>query len=465
MFDVYVTHQARLRPAAPAILTPNEVVSFGKLDADVTRTAALLCALEVDANRPVTVDVHDHYLAWLVTLALARLGAPSAPGADGACPLRVAERADDRPAFVIGEREIAAMLSGPVYELPRPDLPASGIGRIMLSSGTTGADKRIALSWGMIEASIRNVPVTYGAPPGPWLMATGIHTILGFVMTLGCWALGTPVLMGVPEPLDGAKLVTLRPGLIAMTPGQLGGLVTALPDDHPRHPLRAVTGGGPVPHKLLARTREVLTHDLVSVYGASECGAIAVASAGLLDRSPTAAGFVLPGVTVQIVDDHGAVVGTGELGHVRVASDRVASGYLRGDANAFRDGWFWPGDLGRLDAQGLLCLEGRADDLMNLRGQKILPGWVEAAAQTAPGVREVAAFSLIDANGWERCWIAVVAGEEFSERELAQALSDALIAAEEIGWLRMDRLPRNAMGKIERNRLRDQARAFEDARR
>ncbi|MET0252134.1 MAG: fatty acid--CoA ligase family protein [Novosphingobium sp.] len=200
------------------------------------------------------------------------------------------------------------------------------------------------------------------------------------------------------------------------------------------------------------------------MYGASECGAVAVASAGVLARSPSAAGFVLPGVTVEIVDDQDANVAVGELGHVRIRSDRVAGGYLRGgEASAFRDGWFRPGDLGRLDADGLLSLEGRADDLMNVRGQKVLPAWIEAAARTASGVQEVAAFSVIDAEGWERVWIAVVANEAFSEPALAQALRHQLADAEKISWLKVDRLPRNAMGKVERNRLRDRARMMMQA--
>lgn len=216
-----------------------------------------------------------------------------------------------------------------------------------------------------------------------------------------------------------------------------------------------------MPPKLLARTRSVLTHDLLSVYGASECGAIAIAPAALLDQSPSAAGFVLPGVTVQIVDEHCVSAAPNELGHVRVRSDRVANGYLRGPESAFRDGWFWPGDLGRLSAQGLLCLEGRADDLMNLRGHKVLPAWVEAAAQTAPGVVETAAFSIMDEDGWERCWIAVVVTDDFSEQAFAEALRRPIFAAEKISWLKLDRLPRNSMGKIERNALRDHARALE----
>lgn len=460
MFDAYIALHARLRPDAPAIVTPKGTIDFAKFDASVTRTALLLRALDAGPDRPVAIEIEDLYLNWLVTLALARLGIPSSPGADRECPLRVSDRADKDPTLLIGEREIAAILSGPSPALPRANPAPDALGRILLSSGTTGTEKRIPLSWRVIEASIRNVPIAYGAAPGPWLMETGIHTILGFVLTLGCWGLGNPILMELDRPLTGDQLIAMRPGLIGTTPTQLGNLLGALAPDFPKQPVRIVTGGGPVPPQLLARTRRVLTDDLVSVYGASECGAVAVATTSLLERTPAVTGAILPGVTVQIVDDRDEAVAPGELGHVRIRSDRVAGPYLLGDADAFRDGWFRPGDLGRLDAQGLLRLEGRADDLMNLGGQKVLPAWVEAAALTAPGVSEVAAFSLVDADGWERCWLAIVAGEGFDAAALGEALKPQLTAADTINWLHVDRLPRNAMGKIERNRLRDEARAF-----
>ncbi|MET0252133.1 MAG: hypothetical protein ABW203_08150 [Novosphingobium sp.] len=255
MFDAYVSHHARLRPDAPAIVTPGGVIGFARLDVDVARTSALLRQLEAGADRPVAVDVQDLYLHWVVTLALARLGVPSAPAADGDCPLRVADHAGAAASYLIGEREIAAMLSGPVPVLPRPKVAPEGLGRIMLSSGTTGAEKRIALSWAAIDAGIRNVPVAYGAASGPWLMATGVQTILGFVLTLGCWGLGAPVLMGLGGPLPAAEVLATRPGLIAMTPGQLARFLDELPAGHPRHPVRVVTGGGPVPAQLLARAR------------------------------------------------------------------------------------------------------------------------------------------------------------------------------------------------------------------
>lgn len=458
MFDAYIAHHARLRPSAPAIVVPGASVSFAALDACVTRAARLLRVIEAPADQPVAVDVRDQQLAWLLTLALARLGIPSAPGIDTGCELRISDRADDDATFVIGQPELATILSGPVQPLPRPTCEPNRLGRVLPSSGTTGSTKRIALDWRTIDAGIRNVPIAYGGAGGPWLMATGIHTILGFVLTLGCWALGKAVVIGLDREPDETFLQAMGPGLLAMTPMQIGRLVDGLTAGHPKQPIRIVTGGGPIPPTLLARTRRALTDDIVSVYGASECGAVAVADAALLDRAPNATGIVLPGVTVEIVSDLGRPVTPGAIGHVRVRSDRVASGYIDGPAAAFRDGWFWPGDLGRMDADGLLVLEGRADDLMNLGGEKIVPGWIEDAARLAPGILDVAAFSLPDPDGWERCWLAIVAGEDFEEQALTAALSGQVALVHTLHWFRVASLPRNAMGKVERNRLRQSAR-------
>jgi 2,3-dihydroxybenzoate-AMP ligase len=244
MFEVYVRHHARLQPHAPAIIVPAGAISFARLDADVTRAAVMLRALDAGPDRPVAVAIDDFYLNWVVILALARLGVPSSPGLDAGCPVRVSQHVGDNATLHIGEREIAAMLTGPVPAFDVPAAAPDALGRILPSSGTTGSEKRVALSWRMIEASIRNVPVAYGTAPGPWLMATGTHTILGFILTLGCWAVGNPVLM-VENPAENpCQVLALQPSLLAMTPGQLGHFLDGMDGPHEGRPLRIVTGGG-----------------------------------------------------------------------------------------------------------------------------------------------------------------------------------------------------------------------------
>jgi acyl-CoA synthetase (AMP-forming)/AMP-acid ligase II len=137
----------------------------------------------------------------------------------------------------------------------------------------------------------------------------------------------------------------------------------------------------------------------------------------------------------------------------------VARGYLDGApeaGQAFRHGGFYPGDLGRLREDGLLFIEGRVDDRMNLGGHKIMPGVVEEVAMGCPGVRDAVAFAAPDEAGVDQCWLAVVQGEGFERERLAAHLDQLRESVWPIRFAWTEAIPRNAMGKAERRRLRDE---------
>ena len=123
-------------------------------------------------------------------------------------------------------------------------------------------------------------------------------------------------------------------------------------------------------------------------------------------------------------------------------------------ATRFRDGWFHPGDVGRRLPDGRLVLEGRIDDRMNLGGFKFMPAALETPALECPGVLDCAAFAAPDAQGLDRCWLAVVAVPGFDRDSLAIHLSGFEgLPENRFAWI--DAIPRNAMGKVERGKLRE----------
>ena len=124
-------------------------------------------------------------------------------------------------------------------------------------------------------------------------------------------------------------------------------------------------------------------------------------------------------------------------------------------AKYFRDGWFRTTDLARMREDGLLFVEGRADELMNLGGHKVLPGTIDAALAACPGVKEAAAFPFASKGGIDRCGIAVVAGEGFDEEIVRRAAASELMPIQRTEVMLVDSLPRNMMGKVERLKLRE----------
>jgi long-chain acyl-CoA synthetase len=162
---------------------------------------------------------------------------------------------------------------------------------------------------------------------------------------------------------------------------------------------------------------------------------------------------------VEVVDPAGAPLPQGIQGEIRLSGERVARTYVgapKESAAAFRDGGFYPGDLGRLLPGDLLVIDGRVDDRMNLGGFKFLPGPLDEEALSCPGVVDAAAFAAPDADGLDECWLAVVRGEGFERGRLVDQLARHGNGFPTVRFAWTEEIPRNAMGKVDRRRLRDE---------
>ena len=121
-------------------------------------------------------------------------------------------------------------------------------------------------------------------------------------------------------------------------------------------------------------------------------------------------------------------------------------------AQMFRDGWFWPGDLGVIDDCGLLRVVGRTDDLMNVGGAKFLASRLEALVLAVEGVCDAAVFLAPDADGLDAPHVAYAAADGLDLTALNRVIEGALGRPARL--LRVAETPRNAMGKIQRDGLR-----------
>ena len=170
-----------------------------------------------------------------------------------------------------------------------------------------------------------------------------------------------------------------------------------------------------------------------------------------------AVGFVTPGTTVQIVDRSGTVLRPGREGLLRIRSDYAVDGYLNSPeetTQAFRDGWFYPGDIGALDEDELLVITGREQTTLNIGGDKINPEAIERVLAAFDGVREAGVFSLPNEFGNNEICAAVVCEGKPDEQKL-KAYCAAHLALHSVPSriFFASRLPRNEMGKIDRVHL------------
>jgi O-succinylbenzoic acid--CoA ligase len=260
---------------------------------------------------------------------------------------------------------------------------AEGTAVVVGTSGSTGAPKGVELSADALRYSARASLDRLGARPGErWLCCLPATHVAGLQVLVRSLVGGTePVLA---ERADAEIVAASGCAHVSLVPTQLQRL---LQDPGPAALAgysSVLLGGAAAPGGLLAATRAAGV-PVVTTYGMTE----------------TCGGCVYDGIPLD-----GVRVGVREDDRIWISGPVLFAGYL-GGARAPRDGWFRTGDLGRLDAAGRLAVRGRADDVINTGGHKVVPGEVAAALQACPGVRDVAVVGQPDPEWGERV-IAVV---------------------------------------------------------
>ncbi len=464
MFDSYIRDHASWTPRATAVFLPGRQVSYAQFNADIDRFGSGLADRGITRDSGVvSVAIADPYLQYLAAAALSRLDVCSAPAADDGADLRLTDHATPGahgpPSLPLSGDWIAATLAAEPRPLPNLLRDPLALGRVMLSSGSTRAPRRVGLTWRRLEVGNHTTLHTYcSGKLGTWIPLVGIDSMMGLSLIMGAWSVGAAAANAI-TPADVAQwLETLPPGMLALTPMHLRQLLAALPGGfRPRPQWRIICGGTLLPPAVAREARLKLTPDIRLIYGSTESGTAALGHAAGLEDTPGQVGITPAGGIVDIVDDAGTPLPDGQTGEIRVRGPRMVYGYL-GDpeatAECFRDGWFYSGDLGRRLPDGRLVLEGRAEERMNLGGIKVMPALLEEAALACPGVRDAAAFAVPDEQGLEQAWIAVAAEPGFDRDALSPHMATYPdLPAHRFAWI--DEIPRNAMGKVDRARLRD----------
>jgi O-succinylbenzoic acid--CoA ligase len=208
----------------------------------------------------------------------------------------------------------------------------------------------------------------------------------------------------------------------------------------------AVVGGGPVAADLLARCPQA-----IATYGLTEtCSMVTLASLETPPRARSGAGRPLPGIEIEIIDEAGRSVTSGETGLIAVRGPVVMRGYL--GAAPLREGdWFVTGDLGRFDGEGNLHVAGRREEMIVSGGENVYPAEIEEALLQHPGVSEAVVTGIPDQE-WGEAPIALVVPREagLSADDLIAFLQSRL-ARYKIPRIRFGgEIPRLANGKPDR---------------
>lgn len=223
-----------------------------------------------------------------------------------------------------------------------------------------------------------------------------------------------------------------------------------------------VSGSAPLLPETHRAWRERTGHTILERYGMTETGMI-TSNPYEGQRREGSVGLPLPGVTIRVTDaDTGANLAVGEIGMIEVKGPNVFSGYWNMPEKTvaeFRsDGFFITGDLGKLDEAGYLHIVGRGKDLIITGGFNVYPKEVETEIDAIPGVRESAVVGVPHKEFGEAVTAVVIRdpGTAIDEHAINETLSKRLAKfklPKHIAFL--DELPRNTMGKVQKNILRE----------
>jgi acyl-coenzyme A synthetase/AMP-(fatty) acid ligase len=220
-----------------------------------------------------------------------------------------------------------------------------------------------------------------------------------------------------------------------------------------------IIGGGYVSPKLFARIQAGLCRQVVYNYASTETGLIALGRYDNIKHAPHAVGFPVPDAAVEIVDDENIPVPAGTEGRVRCRTNYFLSAYLDRhpqQSDIIENIWWMTGDLGRFTEDGILCIHGRADDVINLGGVKISGAMLDEMIQGVPGVEDAGGCAVPGDAGIMELWVAVVPQPGVSIATIREhILRIPQLQQQHIEIFVVHAVPRTDLGKIARGKMRE----------
>ena len=384
-----------------------------------------------------------------------------------ACTQNVCTLDDDRTGSLL-ERAAHCSDQHEVVHQNADDLAA-----ILYTSGTTGRSKGAMLTHGNLLSNALTLKDYWGWQPGDVLIhALPIFHVHGlFVALHGALINGSKliwlskfdpklVLKKLPEATVFMGVPTLYVRLLA-EPG--------LTAEACRQMRLFIAGSAPLLIETFTDWQQRTGHTILERYGMSETIMLTSNPYRAEDgeRRGSTVGFPLPGVSVRVCADDDKILPTGEIGALQVQGPNVFKGYWRMPEKTkeefTQDGWFKTGDVGKVDERRYISIVGRSKDLIISGGYNVYPAEIEAVINDLPGVAESALVGVPHPDFGEVGVAVVIAKLGVTvDGDAVVASLKAQLANFKIPkkCFVVPELPRNTMGKVQKNLLREQYKAL-----
>jgi long-chain acyl-CoA synthetase len=221
------------------------------------------------------------------------------------------------------------------------------------------------------------------------------------------------------------------------------------------------SGGAAMPVEVMRAFEERFNVKILEGYGLSETSPVATFNRMDRPTKPGSVGVPVWGVDIRIVDEYDKDVPQGELGEIVIRGHNIMKGYYKkpeATAEAFRNGWFHSGDIGRIDEDGYIYIVDRVKDMIIRGGFNVYPREVEEVLMMHPAVSLAAVVGVPDEEHGEevKAFIVRKSGAEITEPELVAWAKENMADYKYPRSIEFrDTLPMNATGKILKIELRD----------
>lgn len=461
------------RPDAPAIITPQRIVSWSELDSLIWSTARKLSEFGLIAGHRVGITMAHPVIHLVTALALARMGV-----AHIAIPASESDHVRNELSTKLGLKAIVSDLEK-IVAAKSNSLLLEKLNIVNISAGQKKNLISISgdLTWLILQSS-----GTTGSPKFAELSHDSANDRFDrFLPLFECnyndifWAASRPDFVVAKQRLtfsllSGAAVCLSSFGTIsAELINFLNNQKVSLACGTPSHLHQLIEVGISIPslrvfearsafinEKLRQDFKSKISHNLHIVYGTNEGEALTLASPTLQLHTPNTVGVATESIDIEIVDDNDKPKRALDTGEVRVRGRGVVKKYLNNPeatAKSFKNGWFYPGDLGYLTEEGALILQGRKDDMMIFDGMNIYPAEIENVLSSLPAVNDTAAFAIKHEKFQDVPVAAVTLNEPISEKELIDFCKIQLGIKHPKRIFILKEFPRNPMGKILKREL------------
>jgi acyl-coenzyme A synthetase/AMP-(fatty) acid ligase len=351
------------------------------------------------------------------------------------------------------------------YSQPRE---GDQICRLIFSSGTTGRPKIIALTFEAVQERLISYSIRMSTPSWDRLVCMpGLSTNYGYCFAITTLWLGRTICFAYDATARQLILAHQAEMLVAST-HQITDIVKGQEEGFLRlETLRSIHIGGAVAYAPLnARIRLMVCNLLYCGYGSTEGGTVAYAPAESVYGMDRAVGIVAPWIEIQVFDDDKNVVDYGKPGEIRLRALGQGYRYTKTSPTEYQvdqTEWFYPGDQGMVFRNGMLAVTGRINEIINRGGTKVSPETIEEALKKHPKVEDVAVVGMLDEIGIEQIWVAVRSrgGEEIDIGNMFDFCREATPMHIPDRIFQVKDIPRNRLGKISRETLKDELKTQE----